>query len=154
MERKSTPSLAHKINMTKTHTISIALIGALLLLAGVLILKPFNQAEGAAFTGSSAYLQIATTTTMTTTVGGNNTLFQAVSDGSCKARVITTTNAAIWFVFADASVSGDLSSTSLAINNGHYQATGTTAVYDSGLYGCGRLVATTSLTSKVITSQF
>lgn len=140
--------------MTKTHTISLAILGAILLLAGVLAFKPFYQAEGAAALGQAAYLQIATTTTMTATVPGNYTLFAAVSDNSCKSRVITTTNAAIWFVFADASVTGDLGSTTLGFNNGMYQATGTTVMYDAGLTGCGRVVATSTITTKVITSQF
>jgi hypothetical protein len=126
------------------------LIGAILLLAGIFALKPFYQVEGAAFTGQFSYLQVSTSTVLSGTTA--TTLFQANS--SCKARTITTTNSGIWLSFGDTVTAGDISSTTVSTNNGYYQATATTAVYDSGLFGCGRFTATSTMHSKIITNEF
>lgn len=138
----------------KSNTISIALVAlALLLLAGVIAMKPLYQTHGAAFTGQAAYLQIATTTV----VGPQDitdTIFSARTDGSCKARIVSTTGgSAIMLVFGDPA-NGDLSSSTVSGTVGHWQAASTTVAYDSGLYGCGRWSAYSYATQTITVSEF
>lgn len=140
--------------MTKTLALPLTLLAlGLIVLAGVLVLKPFNQALGGAFTGSSAYLQIATTTE----VGpqdASDTIFSARSDGACKSRVITTRGtSAITLVFGD-TANGDLSSTTVSGAIGHLQAASTTEVYDGELFGCGRWSAYSYATQTITISEF
>lgn len=138
--------------MRTIHISIVVLAGAILVLAGVLLFKPFNQAIGAAFTGQAAYLQLSTSTTLSGTSA--NTLFSIRSDGACKARTITTTTSGIWLSFGDTVTAGDLSSTTVSTDNGYYQATATSQVYDAGLFGCGRWTATSTRHSKVILNEF
>ena len=134
----------------KSVTISISILAvAIVCLALVLLVKPFNNTFGAAFTGSPSFIQSATTTTITGGVG--RTLFASTPD--CKARVVTTTNAGVWFTLGT-QTNGNLSSSTLNQNLGHYQATNTTAIYDSGLVGCGLLFGTSSLTTTLTLSEF
>lgn len=134
-----------------TNATALILAVAILIASAVYLIKPSFPAIGAAFTGQSAFLQVATTTTLSNP--GNTALFAA--NDTCKSRVITTTSAGIWLAFDGTPAAGPLSSTTVAINNGHYQATNTTQVYDSGLYGCQDFIATSSaVTAKVITSEF
>jgi hypothetical protein len=136
----------------KTQSLTF-LFGSILvavLLTG-LILQQTNQADGSAFTGTRAFLQLATTTA----VGpqdGQDTIFD--SDETCNARVITTQGAsAIMISFGD-KVNGDFSSTTLAGTIGHLQLASTTVVYDSGLYGCGRWTAYAWVSSTLSVSEF
>lgn len=137
----------------KIQSISLALIGlALFILAGILMLKPLYQAEGSAFTGQAAYLQIATTTTLTANT--NAILLQA--GDSCKARVVTVPGAmtgGINLVFG-VKTNGDLSTSTISASAGHYQAASTTVTYDSGLYGCGVMAARSWTTGVVTVSEF
>lgn len=139
----------------KTQTISLALIGfALFILAGIIMLKPLYQAEGSAFTGQAAHLQIATTTTLTANTNAN--IFNAVADESCKARVVTVPGSmtgGINLVFG-VTTNGDLSTSTLSATAGHYQAASTTEVYDSGLYGCGTMAARSWTTGVITVSAF
>lgn len=136
----------------KTYTIPLALIGlGLFILAGILMMKPFYQAEGSAFTGGRTFLQIATTTA----VGpqdGEDTVF--ASNETCNARVITTQGlSAIMISFGD-KTNGDFSSTTLGVAVGHLQAASTTEVYDAGLYGCGRWTVYAWASSTLTVSEF
>lgn len=139
--------------MNKAITLSVlALAGAILVLAGVLLFKPFTNALGAAPMGQSAYL--ATSSAMTLATVGNSKIFTAQDDGACRARTITT-NAGLWIAFGDpSSTTSNISSTTVANNNGYYQATGTSQVYDSGLFGCGSWWASSTVQgTKVILNQ-
>lgn len=136
----------------KSHTLPLTLIAlAIFTLAIVLFIKPIHQALGEAFTGTAAYLQIATTTA----VGpqdGEDTIFAA--NDTCKARVVTTRgDSAIMLSFGD-KTNGDFSSTTLSAGIGHLQAASTTVVYDSGLYGCGRWTAYAWVSSTISVSEF
>jgi hypothetical protein len=138
----------------KTYTIPLTLLAlGVLLLAGVILLKPIDSAFGGAFTGQSAYLQIATTTA----VGpqdGEDTIFAARTDGSCKSRIITTQGAsAIMLSFGD-KINGDFSSTTLSGQIGHLQAASTTVAYDGEIYGCGRWTAYAWASSTLSVSEF
>lgn len=129
----------------------ITLSLAITLLAGVLMFKPIHNAWGEAFTGTAAFLQIATTTA----VGpqdGEDTIFAA--NDTCKARVVTTQGlSAVMLSFGD-KTNGDFSSTTLSGQVGHLQAASTTVVYDSGLYGCGRWTAYAWVSSTISVSEF
>jgi hypothetical protein len=142
--------------MTKSLALPLTLLAlGILVLAGVLLLKPFDQALGGAFTGSAAYLQMATTTV----VGpqdASDTIFSAKSDNSCKSRVVTVPGSAtggINIIFGDPT-NGDISSTTLSGAIGHYQAASTTVAYDGEIYGCGRWTAYAWATSTLIVSEF
>jgi len=139
----------------KTHTLSLTFLGvACILLAGILLFKPMYQANGSAFTGSASYLQVATTSSLTANT--NAVLLPARTDGSCKARVVTVPGAmtgGVNLIFGD-KTNGDISSTTLSGTAGHYQAASTTVVYDSGLYGCGMMVARSWTSGTVVISEF
>lgn len=137
----------------KSHTISIALVAlALLLLAGVVAMKPLANTYGAAFTGSSSYLQVATTTTVGASAG-RITIFSASADGSCKARVIGTKATPIVILFGDPT-NGNLASTTLTGETGFVQGASTTVAYDSGIYGCGRWTAYAAASTTITVSEF
>lgn len=135
----------------KSLTTPITLLAlGILVLAGVLLFKPLHTAIGGAFTGTSAYLQTATTTA----VGPDTvkTLFAAKTDGSCKSRVVTTQGtSAIMLSFGDTTGFG---STTIGGTAGHLQAASTTEVYDGELYGCGRVTAFAWASSTLTTSEF
>lgn len=139
----------------KTYTIPLTLIAiAAFLLAGILLLKPMNTALGGAFTGTSAYLQIATSTALTANT--NKVILNARTDGSCKARVVTVPGTAaggINVIFGD-TINGDISSTTLSGAVGHYQAASTTQTYDGELYGCGMMVARSWANTTLTVSEF
>lgn len=139
-----------KIQSIPLYLIALALIS----LAAVLIVKPFYQAEGSAFTGSAAYLQNATSSV----VGPNDsdkTIFAV--NGDCKARVISTWGAsAIMINFGDPGSDrlNNISSTTVSGSVGHWQAASTTVAYDSGIYGCGRWSAYSYATQTLTISEF
>jgi hypothetical protein len=134
----------------KTYTIPLTLLAlGVLLLAGVLLLKPIDNAFGGAFTGSASYLQTATTTT----VGPQTkiTIASAQTDGSCKARVITTNYTGVFLSFGDTTGFG---STTLANGVGHWQPASTTVAYDGEIYGCGHLTGYATASTTLTVSQF
>lgn len=141
----------------KTYTIPLTLIAfSIFALSAVLLFKPMYQALGEAFTGTSAYLQVATTTV----VGpqdSDDTIFTARTDGACKSRVITTLGgSAIMINFGDPGTDrlGNISSTTVSGVIGHWQAASTTVAYDSGLFGCGRWSAYSYATQTITVSEF
>lgn len=105
----------------------------------------FGTAQGAAPAGIPATQRVATTTS----VGPQETKTLFAANAACSARIIRTQGEPIYVLFADPT-NGDLASTSLTAVAGFYQAASTTVAYDSGLYGCGRMVAE-SLASTTIT---
>ncbi len=136
----------------KTYTLPLTLIGiAVFLLAGVLLFKPMYQAYGSAFTGQASYLQTATTTTVGNQAVPATTIASAQTDGSCKARVITTNGIGVYLSFGDTTGFG---STTLANAVGHWQPASTTVSYDSGIYGCGRLTGWATASTSLTVSQF
>lgn len=126
--------------------------GVIAIFLAFLIFNQMPQAEGSAFTGTNAFLQIATTTA----VGpqdGEDTIF--ASNETCKARIVTTQGmtGGIMISFGD-KTNGDFSSTTLSGQIGHYQAPSTTIAYDSGLYGCGRWTAYSHASQTISISEF
>jgi hypothetical protein len=129
---------------------SLMLLAALML--GAFVSYNAQNAQGAAFTGQASYLQIATTTTVG--IEGKTRLFAERSDGSCKARVISTRENTMYIIFGDPT-NGNLSSTTLTAGTGHFQAASTTVTYDAGIYGCGRWWAIGTVGSTTVTlSEF
>ena len=85
---------------------------------------------------------VATSTNPTVTTGAE--VIFATSTG-CASRIITTGDNFVNLTFSDR-----IGQTP-TVTFGHLQATNTTEVYDSGIYGCG-LWKAFSLTSQVITT--
>ena len=136
----------------KSQTLSITLLGlAVFSLALVLLFKPVHDAFGSAFTGQASHLQTATTTQVGNQAVPALTIASAISDESCKARVITTNGIGVYLSFGD---TAGFSSTTITNAIGHWQPASTTVVYDSGLYGCGRLTGWAVATTTLTVSQF
>lgn len=124
---------------------------SLIVFASVLIFKPVQTALGGAFTGTAAYLQMATTTTVGPSAG-KITIFSAKTDNSCKSRVITTPGtSAIMLSFGDTTGFG---STTISGTAGHLQAASTTVAYDGEIYGCGRWTAFAWSSTTITVSEF
>lgn len=139
----------------KTQIITSSIPAVALLFVGVVFLmKPLNMVNGAAFTGSAAYLSIATTSALTANT--NKVILSARTDNACASRVVTVPGSmtgGINLIFAD-QTDGDISSSTLSATAGHYQAASTTEVYDSGLYGCGMMVARSWTSGTITVSEF
>lgn len=112
-----------------------------------IVLNAPKEVAGSAFTGQSAYLQTATTTTLNTATKGTI----AASNDYCKSRVITTNGIGVYLSFGDTTGFG---STTLANAVGHWQPASTTVAYDGGLYGCGLLTGYANATTTLTVSQF
>lgn len=140
----------------KTYTIPLTLIAlAVFALTAVLMLKPFNQAFGSAFTGQSSYLQSATTTVVGPQ-GASVVKTQVFAENTaCKSRVITTSGlSAIMISFDDIPAAGNVGSTTVSGTVGHWQAASTTVAYDSGIYGCGVWNVYGYASSTITVSEF
>lgn len=139
----------------KSHTTPLILIaGSILFLAAILLMKPTDTAFGGAFTGSAAYLQIATSSALTANT--NKVILAARTDGACKSRVVTvpgSVTGGINLIFGD-TTNGNISSTTLSSSIGHYQAASTTETYDGELFGCGMMVARSWTTGTITVSEF
>lgn len=108
------------------------------------------HASASAPSGLQATLYSATTTVVG--IQSNTQLFPASLN--CAARVVSTVAQPIMILFADPT-NGDLASTTLSGTKGHVQPASTTVVYDSGVYGCGRMFAFGFNASTTITvSEF
>ena len=137
--------------MTKSLALPLTLLAlGILVLAGVLLFKPINNALGGAFTGSASYLQVATTTTVGPSAA-RITVFAAKTDGSCKARVITTNYGGIFLSFGDTTGFG---STTITNGVGHWQAASTTVTYDGELFGCGLVTGYATASTSITVSEF
>lgn len=97
--------------------------------------------------GLSTTVAVATTTAV-----GPQEKKQLFSVSNCNSRVVSTVASAVMLTFADPS-NGDVSSTTLSGVTGHLQAASTTVVYDSGLYGCGRVFAYAFASSTITTTE-
>lgn len=142
----------------KTYTLPLTLVAiALLVLAGVLAMKPFYQTLGAAQTGFAAHQQFATTSAIGPGTSPRKTVFADSAD-NCKSRIVTVHGDAtggVFFLFGEPSAAiGNLSSSTLEGSTGHYQAASTTVVYDSGLYGCDAWYAYSGVSTTLILSEF
>ena len=140
----------------KTYTYPLtALAIAILILAGILLFKPMNTALGGAFTGTSAYLQSATTTVVGPQGAAAVKTQVFAENTACKARVITTSGlSAIMISFDDIPAAGNVGSTTVSGTVGHWQAASTTVAYDSGIYGCGTWNVWAYATSTLTVSEF
>jgi hypothetical protein len=136
----------------KTYTIPLTLLAlGVLLLAGVLLLKPTDSAFGGAFTGQSAFLQLSTTTTL----GPGTTTALFAENQNCKSRVITTRGtSAVMIAFDDIPAAGNVGSTSVSGTIGHLQLASTTVAYDGELYGCSKWYGWGFASSTITVSEF
>jgi len=123
-------------------------IPAIMVIAGIItaLVMQAQVAVGAAFPGQQARLQTATTTILGP---GTVTLFEA--SNFCLNRVVTTQGTEIKVLFGDAI---GLTATSVSATVGHLQAASTTVSYDSGLYGCGKMVGRANASTTVTISSF
>lgn len=128
---------------------AVILAGAILILAAILLFKPFNTVLGAGYFGQQVHIQTATTTA----VGPDTvkTLFADETSPTCHSRVVTTAASGIYISFDDVTGFG---STTLASGVGHWQASSSTVAYDSGLYGCGLMTAFGVSSSTLTISSF
>ncbi len=125
--------------------LTMGILGLAITLVFVLMGKT-SSVYGSAPSGLPASQRVATTTS----VGPqqNITLFNA--NPNCSSRVISTAGRGIVLLFADPT-NGDVSSTTLSSIIGFSQAASTTQAYDSGIYGCGRMVAFGLVSTTTIT---
>ena len=140
----------------KTLALPITLLAlGILVLAGVLLLKPMNTAFGGAFTGTSAYLQTSTTTVVGPQGAAAVKTQIFAENTACKARVVTTSGlSAVMISFDDIPAAGNVGSTTVSGTVGHWQAASTTVAYDSGIYGCGTWNAYGYASSTITVSEF
>ena len=137
-------------NMTTTVKNFIGIIIALAVFASLAIWAGTSKnAYGSAPSGLATSQEVATTTT----VGPqqNITLFAALQ--GCNSRVIGTVSQPIMILFADPT-NGDLSSTTLSGSKGFWQSASTTVAYDSGIYGCGRVIGYAYASTTVTRAEF
>lgn len=124
------------------------LAGAILLLASALFFTQSASTE-AGWWGWQSHIQSATTTTVGPDT--NVTLFADQVSATCHSRIVTTRGSAIVISFDDVTGYG---STTMALTDGHIQASSTTVAYDSGTYGCGRMTALGWSSTTITTSSF
>ena len=112
---------------------SIVVILGVIALTAFLIFQNAQRVDGAAFTGLAA--SVSSSTPNYSLAAGVNTLF--ASSTGCTARIISTQGGTggVMLTFSDY-----IGQSPTGIS-GHYQAASTTEVYDSGLYGCGKVRA-------------
>lgn len=133
--------------MTSTNKTILALTLAIVLLAGVLMFKPFYQTYAEGWT--PVHIQTATSTSVG--IYAPVTLFANETSPTCHNRVVTA-DTAIRISFDQ--VAGHGSSTLTAVI-GHSQPASTTVSYDSALYGCGQMTARAiTATGTVTISSF
>lgn len=132
----------------KISTYYTIVIPIVLILIGAIMFAVMQAkvADGSAFPGQQAKLQTATTTILGP---GTVTLFEATD--FCLNRVVTTQGQEIKVLFGDAI---GLTATSVSATVGHLQAASTTVSYDSGLYGCGKMVGRAVASTTVTISSF
>lgn len=132
---------------------TLALIGILLVAFVAFLYTPAQDALGESFTGTASRLDFATTTSVGPQAIPAVRIF-STSATKCDARVITTTGSNIFISFGEPTTVGNISSSTLANGVGHLQATSSTVVYDSGLYGCGTWHAWGPASSTITISEF
>lgn len=132
------------------HKLSIWIgIGVALAFITLSLLYNLRPVTASSFPGGFATQGVATTTL----VGPLNVTTLYTARTSCASRVIGTNGAAIQVIFDDPS-DGNLASTTFSGVKGFWQAASSTTVYDSGLYGCGRLQAIASASTTITTAEF
>lgn len=130
-----------------------ALVGFLVIAMGAFLYTPALNVEGAAFTGTVARLDLATTTAVGPQAVPAARVF--TTNTTCNARVITTQGAsAVMISFGEPITPGNISSTSLSGTVGHLQLASTTVAYDSGIYGCGQWHVWAWASSTITVSEF
>jgi hypothetical protein len=115
-----------------------ALIGLAIIVMGVFLYTPAQNALGESFTGTASNV----TTAKTTTVGpqGTGVVRTQIFAGNsqCKSRIISTDGtSAIRISFKDIPGAGNVGSTTIGAGIGTIQLASTTVEYNSGIYGCG-----------------
>lgn len=125
------------------------LVGLLAIAVGFGAMVGVGQVESSAPSGLPANQAIATTTAIGPQE--NKTIFSAHSN--CSSRVVRTQGQAIVLIFGDPS-NGDISSSTLKSVVGFTQAASTTQAYDSGIYGCGRMMGFAESSTTITVAEF
>lgn len=129
--------------MKLTLTTSLAVIGAVLAIAGLLFLfsTKVDQVRAGAGNGIPATSATTTPAAVTTTA---STIF---ATSTCTSRVISTVASPIMLTFTDAE-----GKTPTGVF-GHLQAASTTVAYDAEIYGCGAVKAYSFVTSTITVTE-
>ena len=115
-----------------------ALIGFTIIAMGLFLYTPILNVQGAAFTGTSSNVRLATTTVAGPQGTGVVRTQIFAGNTQCKSRIISTDGtSAIRLSFKDIPGAGNVGSTTIGASIGTIQLASTTVAYDSGIYGCG-----------------
>lgn len=136
--------------MTNTKNISVFLAIAVLALAFALwVMSSTQKVQGSAPMGMRA---LVASSTFRVAIGPQEAV-SVFGASDCVSRVITTnTSNSAWFYFATSS--GGLLNGIPTASFGHFQATGTTEVYDSALYGCADMRAFSTASGTITATEF
>lgn len=118
-------------------------IGAVAII--VLAVLAFNHSGNEVSLGGTLQARLLATATSSVGHQQDRTLFTAKE--YCASRVISTLGVPVSLSFKSSSIDP----TSV---RGHLQGASTTVAYDSGLYGCGEIVAAASATTTVTIAEF
>lgn len=105
-------------------------------------------ADASAPSGLASSQQYATTTQ----VGPQYDQTVAAANPNCAARIIGTQAQPIMLIFADPT-NGDISSSTISQSVGFIQAASTTVSYDSGIYGCGRVIGYAAASTTITVAE-
>ena len=121
---------------------SIVVILAAIALTAFLVFQNASKVEGAAFTGLST--TIATTTNPSV---GTTALVIIATSTNCASRIITSRAAPLMLTFSD------YNNATPTATFGHLQPASSTVVYDSGLWGCGKVKAYAYTTDTITVTE-
>lgn len=123
-----------------TQTKHLTFVAAVLLLLSILFITLSGPSKSLGSAPGGLPTSVATSSALTLSATTATTI---LATSTCDARIITTKASPILLTFSD--YAGQAPSATF----GHLQAASTTAVYDSGQYGCG-LVKAYAMTADVI----
>lgn len=128
------------------HPIAITVMSLGIILSVLFLAISFISQIGVLMAGAPSGLSATVATTsrpvVTTTAG---TLF--ATSTMCAARIISTASSSVMLTFSD--YAGQTPTGSF----GHFQATSTNVVYDSGQYGCGLVKVWSFATQQVTVTE-
>ena len=132
--------------IVKLSAILLAISGILATLAGIAVYRTTEPSFGSAPSGLAA-TPVAFTSVH---VGPSRNILLYPKTVNCAARIITTSTSTIMLKFATSSPVATSSVPFVSEAFGFFQNASTTAVYDSGLYGCPAIAAYGLSTSTVM----
>ena len=130
-------------------------VGFAVAVALIAILVQSVSVSASAQAGFPANHYVATTTSIGPSATNDANLF--ASNPQCTGRAISTSGGEgepIHFLTLDPLNTGNLSSTTLSVVNGLYQAASSSVYYDASEYGCGIWPATAAATTSVTVIEY